>query len=178
MARLALNKRAVFLRTVAARDLGGADRTLGLGGDADLYARITVNNQEFVEAMQLDRESIRPAWTTLRFVDADLPVVAVHYELWDEDGPGRGDDEHLDVHPDGRFRNLDFFYNLNTHRLGGIGIDGVFDSPARPLVTRGTADDRARLTLFVTTKTLARTTVRRPPGDVVGPASPPLRETR
>ncbi|WP_216322229.1 hypothetical protein [Deinococcus aestuarii] len=54
---------------------------------------------------------------------------------------GSARDEHLDVHLDGCFKKLDF-YNLDTHRLGGIGIDGVFDSP----VTRGTADDRARLT--------------------------------
>ncbi|PNY81520.1 hypothetical protein [Deinococcus koreensis] len=170
VARVGLNKRAVFLRTVAVRDLNGADKRLGLGSDADMFARIKVQNQEFIEAMQLDRESIRPAWTTIRFIDADIPTVIVHYELWDEDLPYSGD-EHLDVHPDGRFKDLDFFYNMNTHQMGGIGIEGVFDSAARPFTTQGTADDRARLQFFVTTKTLARTVVRpfQPP---VGPLPP------
>jgi hypothetical protein len=174
IARMTLNKRAVLLRTVAARDQNGADRTLGLGGAADLYARITVNNQEFVEAMQLDKESIRPAWTTIKFVDAGLTSVAVHYELWDEDGVLRGGDDHLDIHPDTRFSDLDFLYNVATHQLGGIGIEGVFDGPARLLVMQGTASDRAQVELYVTTRTLAGSGVRRPPGGVVSPLTPPV----
>lgn len=163
MTRLALNKRAVFLRTVAVRDLNGADRTLGLGGDVDMYARITVNNQEYTEAMQLDRESIQPAWTTMRFVDADLPLVIVHYELWDEDGVLRGGDDHLDIHSDGRFKDLDFLFNMTTRQVGGLGIEGVFDSPARLFTTQGKDSDRARLQFFITVRTLARTGTLRPP---------------
>lgn len=174
--RLDLNKRAVFLRTVAVRDLNGADRSLGLGGDVDMYARITVNNQEYTEAMQLDRESIRPAWTTMRFVDADLPVVIVHYELWDEDGALRGGDDHLDIHPDGRFKDLDFLFNMNTRQLGGQGIEGVFDSPARLFVTQGKDSDRAQVQFFVTVKTLARTGTLRPlPFPLPRPLPPVIR---
>ena len=179
IARFALNKRAVFLKTVSVRDLNGADRTFGLGGDADMYARITVANQEFVEAMQLDKSFIRPAWTTIKFVDADLPVAIVHYELWDEDGVGRGGDDHLDIHTDGRFKDLDFLYNMNTHQMGGIGIEGSFDAPASPFIMQGTADDRARLEFFITTRTLAKTTPRRfpLPGDVLTPVTPPVRDS-
>ncbi|GHF50828.1 hypothetical protein HNQ07_002982 [Deinococcus metalli] len=176
VARVALNKRAVVLRTVSARDLNNADGVFGVGGNADMYARIRVQNQEFIEAMQLDRESIRPAWTTIRFIDADIPFVSVHYELWDEDGVLNGDDEHLDVHPDGRFKNLDFLFNMTTHRVGGIGLDGVFDSDARLLTIQGTASDRARIQFFITSRTLARTVIRPFPGrpPVLQPIEPPV----
>ena len=179
VASVALNKRAVFLKTVSVRDLNGADRRLGLGGDADMYARVTLNNQQFVEAMQLDKSSIRPTWTTIKFVDAGIGTVTVHYELWDEDGAGRGDDEHLDVHADGRFKDLDFFYNVNTRQLGGLGIEGVFDTPARLFGMQGTDEDRARLEFFITTRTLAKTTPRRfpSPGDVSSPVTPPVHRT-
>ncbi|THF86639.1 hypothetical protein E7T09_11130 [Deinococcus sp. KSM4-11] len=153
--RLALNRRAVFLRTVAARDLNSADGVFGVGGHADLYARIRVQNQEFIEAMQLDRDSIRPAWTTIRFIDPDIPTVSVHYELWDEDGGLHGADDHLDIHPDGRFRDLDVLFNVNTHQTSGIGIEGIFDSDARLLTVQGTALNRAQLQMFMTSKALA-----------------------
>lgn len=171
--RLAPHKRAVFLRTVAARDLNGADQRPGLGSDADMFARIRVQNQEFVEAIQLDEGSIRPAWTTIRFIDADVPIVAVHYERWDEDQPCGGD-EHLDVHPDRRFRDLDFLYTMDTHQMSGIV--GIFGSAAWPFTTRGTASNRARLPFSVTTKTLARTVVRpfRPPVEPVPPILRPV----
>ena len=138
LAGVVLNKRAVFLKTVSVRDLNGVDRCLGLG-DADMYARVMLNNQQFVEAMQLDKSSVRPTWTTIKFIDATIDVVTVHYELWDED------DEHLDVNADGRFKDLDFFYNVNTCQLGGLGIKGVFDTPARLFGMQGIDEDRARL---------------------------------
>ena len=172
VARFPINKRAVFVRTVAVKDLNDADTW---AGSADFYAKITVANQQFIEAMQLDKGSITPAWTTIKFVDADLPTTAIHYELWDEDGGLTGDDDHIDVHPDSRFKDLDFLYNLNTHQMGGIGIEGVFDAPERLLTVQGKSSDRARLQFFVTTKTLAVTRPCRPPlCGVVIPTDPPV----
>lgn len=175
VARFVLNKKAVFLRTVLARDLNGADKRLGIGTSADLYARITVGNQEFTEAMQLDQNEIRPAWTTIKFLDAGLSTTAVHYELWDEDQPSSSD-EHLDIHPAGNQQNLDFLYNLNTHQIGGVGLEGVFDSPGRLLTMQGTAEDRGRVQFFITTKTLAQTGIRTVPGrgGVLVPITPPV----
>jgi hypothetical protein len=150
---LAIHKKAVFLRTVQVRDLNKVDSVVGIGGNADFFARVTINNQQFTETMQLDQATIRPSWTTIRFVDDTLTSVSVHYELWDEDSMR---DDHLDIHSDTRFTDLDFFLNTNTHQLGGNGVEGVFDSPSRLWTSQGTSENRAELQFFITTRTLAK----------------------
>ncbi len=176
ISRFALNKRAVFLKTEYVKDLNNVDSALVFSGDADFYAKITINNQEFVEAMQLDKSSIHPAWTIIKFMDISTAIV--HYELWDEDGSLRGDDDHLDLHPDRRFKDLDFLYNLDNHQMGGNGIEGVFDSPARLFSTQGTDSDRAHLEFYITTKTLAPTIVRTFPVDVFSPFPPVIKQNQ
>ena len=151
---LAINKKAIFLRTVQAQDLNNADGIpVAGGGNADLFAKITINNQLFIETMQLDHPTTRPGWTTIKFIDDKMTSAIVHYELWDED---TDNDDHLDIHPDARFPDLDFLFNTTTHQMGGNGIEGVFDSPGRLWVSRGTNSDRAELQFFITTKTLAK----------------------
>jgi hypothetical protein len=125
---------------------------LGVGGRANLFARVTIDNQQFVEAMQLDKETIRPDWTTIKFVGDTVGSTTAHYELWDED---TASDDRLDIHPDKRFENLDFFYNVTTHQMGGIGIEGIFGRPTQLFTTRGTNSDRAEVQFYITTKTLA-----------------------
>jgi len=145
-----ISKRAVFLKTVSVKDLDNIDPAPY--DDADFYAKIGINNQTFIESCQNGRDNLSPPWITMKFVDAAIPVVAIHYELWDEDTTS-GDD-HLDIERRNGLPNLDFLYNMNTHRVGTIGIDGVYDSTSRLLVTRGTPGDHAEVKMYITTRTL------------------------
>jgi hypothetical protein len=160
IARISLHKKAVYLRTLFVKDINNVDSVLGIGGNADFFAKITIQNQMFTEAMQLDKPTIRPVWTTIKFVPDDQTSAIVHYELWDEDTVN---DDHLDISPLDRpgarqgdvDYNLDFFYNMTTHQMGGIDIEGVFDSPNQLFVRKGTAKNRAEVQFYITTKTLA-----------------------
>jgi hypothetical protein len=150
MTILPINKRAVFLKTVSVKDLDNIDPAPY--DDADFYAKIEINNQRFIESCQNGRDNLSPPWITMKFVDAGIPVVAIHYEVWDEDTTS--DDDRLDIERRNGLPHLDFLYNMNTHRSGGIGIDGVFDRPSRLLVSRGTPGDHAEVKMYITTRTL------------------------
>jgi hypothetical protein len=160
IAFMPMNKKAIFLKTVSARDLNRADSVLS---GADMYAKISIGNQLFVEAMQLNQKYIQPAWTTIKFVEATDVVMPVHYELWDEDEGLTGGDDHLDIRP-GSSKNLDFVYNLNTHQISDVGINGIYDKPSQLFTSRGTDKNRAELQFYITTKTLAKVfRITRPP---------------
>ena len=60
--------------------------------------------------MQLDRADISPAWQTFKFIPASTNSTVVHYELWDEDGGVRGDDDHCDINPVAGKKDLDFTF--------------------------------------------------------------------
>jgi hypothetical protein len=160
VAFMPMNKKAIFLKTVSVRDLNRADRAPS--GDADMYAKISIGNQLFVEAMQLNKKYVEPAWTTIKFVEDTNVVMPVHYELWDEDGGITGGDDHLDIRP-GSSKNLDFVYNLNTHQISDVGIKGIYDKPSQLFTSRGTDKNRAELQFYITTKTLAKVVRRTQP---------------
>lgn len=159
-----INKRAVFLKTVSVKDLDNIDPVPF--DDADFYAKVTINNQQFIEPTQNGKDNLTPPWITMKFVDAGQNTSIVHYEIWDEDTTS-GDD-HLDINPRKGQGNLDFAYNMNTRRAGGIGIDGVFDNPASLLISRGTPGDHAEVRMYITTRTLGPAP-RVIPGGVIKP---------
>jgi hypothetical protein len=74
------------------------------GGQADFYAKITVNGLTYIEAMHEDSDDIRPTnWLTLVPLGSATSVRVV-YELWDEDVAAgglvasfRGDDDYCDI---------------------------------------------------------------------------------
>lgn len=159
------NKRAVFLKSDSVEDLDDID---GLGrGEADFYAKVVINKQTFIESVQNGHDTLNPPWITMKFVDAGISAVAIRYEVWDEDYPVS--DDHLDIEPRDGISDLDFLYNMATHRSGGIGIDGVFDNPSSLLVSRGDGDNRAEVKMFITTRTLAPA----PRSDLLAPVVSP-----
>jgi hypothetical protein len=154
-----LRKRAVNVRTTQVwekDDVGFFESKIDPSGKADFYAKLWVADQPFVEAMQIDRAQVAPAWTSLRILADDVPQVAVHYELWDEDGNALGNDDHCDINPIRGKSNLDFTFDVGTHSLSG-DLSGVHDSPRILARTEGrkSDSDRAGVELYVTERLLA-----------------------
>ncbi len=157
--KIALNQRAIIVRTpqVAEKnDVGTFELKIDSpGGKADFYGRITVGGQTFVEAMQLDKSSVSPAWTTIKFVPSTTSQVPIRYELWDEDGAVRSGDDHCDINPATGVRDLNFNFVVASHNNTG-NITGVHDSPASAVTLDGRKpdSDRAIIQFYVTERPL------------------------
>lgn len=156
--KLATNHRAVIVRTLKVSekgDVGTFETKIDPLGKADFFARITVAGQTFVEAMQLDRSSVTPAWTTIKFIPNSLAQVPIRYQLWDEDGVGRGDDDHVDINPRTGTRDLNLTFVVNTHNLSG-DVTGIYDAQVNPVNIAGAKPDgdRGVLQFYVTERSL------------------------
>ncbi|WP_309728912.1 hypothetical protein [Chamaesiphon sp. OTE_75_metabat_556] len=156
--RLPINHRAVLVRTLKVAekdDVGTFETKIDPFGKADFYAKIMVAGQEFVEAMQIDRSSRTPDWMTIKFIPNTLVTVPIRYQLWDEDGVGRGDDELVDINPSKDIRALNFSLNVSNHSLSG-DLMGVFDREANPVNITGKKpdSDRGVLQFYVTERPL------------------------
>ena len=153
-----MNKVAVIVRTLAVNELpvGLFESRIDTGGDADFYARVTVQNRSYLEAMQLDDAHVNPDWQTIALINPNTSTVPIQYELWDEDGGVRGDDDVVDINP-GVGDVLSFQLNPATQSLSG-DVRGVHNSEAKAFTRRGNDGDRAKVRLYVTTKGLFRPT--------------------
>lgn len=121
-------------------------------GNADFYAKIKIADQTFTEAMQLDRSSIKPKWTSIRFVPTSTTSINIYYELWDEDTPPN--DDRCDINPRQGNKNLDFVFTTNGHTLSR-DVNGVHDSESKAVEMIGDGDDkRAIVKFYVTEKPL------------------------
>ncbi len=153
--RLTFRRKAVMLRTTHVEekdDVALLEQVIDSpGGRADFYAKVTIAGQTFVEAMQGDRSSINPHWTTITFVPAATREVSIRYALWDEDGGTRGDDDHCDINPAKHNRDLEFTFALDSHRCSG-DVTGIHDGAAQVFRSAGRKpqDDRAVVEFFVT----------------------------
>jgi hypothetical protein len=156
--RLPLEHRAVIVRTLKVAekdDVGFFELKIDPAGKADFYGKINVAGQEFIEAMQLDKSSVSPSWMTIKFVPNSVGQIPIRYQLWDEDGAGRGDDDPVDINPKRGVRDLNFSFATNGHALSG-DLNGVRDSEANPVNTAGAKSDSDRgvLQFFVTERSL------------------------
>jgi hypothetical protein len=156
--RLPIAHRAVLVKTLKVsekNDVGTFETRIDPAGKADFYAKITVAGQEFIEAMQIDRSSITPDWTTIKFIPNTAATVPIRYQLWDEDGVGRGDDDQADINPRKGVRDLNFSLTISNHSLSG-DVAGVFDRATNPVYTIGkkSDSDRAVLEFYVTERPL------------------------
>jgi hypothetical protein len=134
-------KKAVRVRTTLVEELsvGALEARIDVGGSPDFLARITIENQTFIETMQLDRTSIAPSWWTIKFVDRSLARTNIRYELFDEDNNG---DEVCDINPSSSKQRLDFSLSLF---FGGGSVSGdISGSGGSSIVSQGAAPNGAR----------------------------------
>jgi hypothetical protein len=158
VANVNIQQRAVIVRTLQVSEKGDTglfELNIDTDGPADFYARITIADSPSIEAMQLNRKDVEPAWTTIRFVDSGTASVTVQYELWDEDGGLAGGDDHCDINPAVGKRDLVFTYMLGSRQCTG-DVQGVHDSPGNATTSEGAKPDkdRARVRFYVTDRPL------------------------
>lgn len=149
-----MDKQAIIVRSLSVEedDTSFFERAIDPNGKADFYANINIAGQRFVEAMQLERASIRPSWTSLKFVDTTQTTIPIQYELWDEDGGLSGDDDLCDIYP-GSGYTLDFTFNTDSLALSG-DVQGVHNSAETVVVSKGDESDRAEVSFFVARRPL------------------------
>lgn len=132
------------------------------GGDPDFYAMVTVDGLTFVEAMQADKQSIRPYWNTLRFVPKSQGASAVRYVLYDEDASV---DDSCDVNPIQGVTDLKFTLDLRTGLIQGS------NPPSSNLSSTGRRPDADRAQVMLTTRVVALEDAA-PPADSLLPPTP------
>lgn len=118
--------------------------------DADFYAVITINGEEFdnkntpSQDAHEDDNDITPNWEFSKSVDSAAGNVPVTIRVFDEDGFLRGDDDHADLDP-GAGRDLEL-----SVTIAPCGITG--DTPGgcnTPLISGGNTDDSAEVTFRI-----------------------------
>jgi hypothetical protein len=154
--RAQFDNRAVIVRTTKVEEMpvDFFETKIDTGGKADFYAKISISGQSFVEAMQTDRATVEPMWTSIGFISSDAPI-AITYQLWDEDGGLAGGDDHCDIHPAKEKRDVTFQFNPATHQCTG-DVSGIHDNQTSAATLEGTKPDknRARVRFFVTARAL------------------------
>jgi hypothetical protein len=160
---VAPDRYVVLVRTVAVERMD----TAGTGMEApSFYAETTVNGQRFKDATQRRKNTVEPAWTTIRFVkkEAATPLVSLRYELRDE-GSGDAKPVLYDVNPLSDRQHLEFSFDPRTRMLAG-DLDGVHDTRETAIArSGGDAMRTARVFLYVTARSLAPPPV--PPASIV-----------
>ena len=90
---------------------------------------MTVNGQEFVEAMRLHDDAPDLPWTTVKFIPSSAPSAPIRYELWNEGGVVSGPDRPYAINPQVARKHLEFTFQIATHACSG-DVSGVHDGPA------------------------------------------------
>lgn len=137
---LPLDHQAVIIRTLAVDGAARQPFTAPSppGDQPDTFARVTIQDQSFIEATQRDQASFRPYWTTIKFVPKSLESVRVDYRLLTEDTihdidpieaiGQRGDFNHIGL-ISGRGTALRFTIDIPSATLVG-DLRGPLGSPA------------------------------------------------
>lgn len=141
-----LNQRAIIVKTEE------VEKSSGSGLLPAFYGKIKVNGQTFIEAVQRSKAQISPAaWTTIKFVpdetDFEVPIV---YELWDQNW--FWSDTRFNI-SNKKTGNLDFKFAVSSHENTG-DITGIHDSPEKAVTSEGSAKNSAKITFYVTERSL------------------------
>ncbi|MFN0087372.1 MAG: hypothetical protein ACKVX9_18425 [Blastocatellia bacterium] len=171
--KLSLDESAVIIRTL---EVGEEDKRSAFVGQPDFFAKIFVEDVEFLEAVQRTGRSIAPPWKTIYFAQNDptgKKEINITYKLYDENGVdlkntgfGNGprvDDGTLhDLNPKDGEKGLLFRFNISNHICTGLDSTPMkHDSEASAFTVvwgedSGKSDgDRASVKFYVSTARLA-----------------------
>ncbi len=160
-----LDRRAVLVRTL---HLDRIDK--GLISPTNFYAKVTVNGEQFVEAMQMHEDHPTTNWMTIQLVPATLSSVPLHYELWNEGG-AIASEFLYDVNPQAHKCPLDVGINCLNSSLTG-DLTGLHNSPATAVVCSGAGDnDRAVANVYITMAALSYPRPAAGPAPTSGPGT-------
>ena len=82
---------------------------------ADFYAQITIDGVENTSAAIESRNDVAPQWTFTR--DVSAPTASIIIKLFDKDAAGT--DDHCDINPLARKRDIHITYDLIAGRITG-----------------------------------------------------------
>ena len=159
--RFSLRRRALLVRTTLIKEKGDEGRLeLGIdpGGKPDFYAVITIGRQEYDDRVLQNQKEFANPWFEIHFVDAGVATVPIIISVWDEDDTDPGGDykdNHIDINPLARKRDLEFVLRVIDDQLSG-DVTGVHNSVSTAFTTAGAKPDnnRAVITAYVTSYSL------------------------
>ena len=132
-----------FLNVEEKGDEGLLEPRIDLGGNADFFARVTIDGVEYIERVIQDQKSFNDPWWVLAFVDSTKPNVALGVEVMDEDVFASGDDDTCDINPAVGKKRLDFTAQLSNAALAG-DINGTHRDALNPVEIGGKKPDTDR----------------------------------
>ena len=145
--QIPLNQRAIIVKTKEVETL----KSSAFFTDPAFYGKIEVNGQTFIEAVQRDKKKISPApWTTIKFVPDKTAEVPIVYELWDQNW--LSSDTRFDI-SNKKTGNLNFKFAVSSHENTG-DITGIYDRPENAVTSEGSAKNSAKITFYVTERSL------------------------
>ncbi len=145
-------KLKVTIERIKALDCADEDEVLGgCGSEPDFYARLYFDGTEVLDTedqVDDDNDEITPNWSAEKSFDLERGRIGVDIQVRDQDGGFRGPADPIDV-TNGAGRDLSFTVNLAPCAIsGGLTAECKLDlTSTGSVVTAGTANDRAELTL-------------------------------
>jgi uncharacterized repeat protein (TIGR01451 family) len=143
------------IERIKALDCSDEDEVLGgCGSEPDFYARMYFDGAEVLDTedkVDDDNKEITPSdWSAEKSFDLERGKIGVDVHVRDQDGGFRGPADPIDV-TQGAGRDLHFDVNLAPCALSkGLTAECTVNLTSTPsVVTSGTANDRAELTLKV-----------------------------
>jgi hypothetical protein len=154
--RFSLRRRAVLVRTTLIKEKGDEGRLeLGIdpGGKPDFYAVITIGQQEYGDRVLQNQKEFSNPWFEIHFVEGNTATVPIAIAVWDEDDldpDGDYKDNHIDINPLPKKRDLEFVLRLRDDQLSG-DITGMHNSASTAFTIGGGKPDnkRAVITAYV-----------------------------
>ncbi len=136
-----ITKKVIRVRTLSVDELpvGKLELRVNTPFDPNYYARIAIDGQSFIEAMQLSNAHVQPAWYTLRFIDRSDFSATIRYELLSQNSGGNYP---CDINPIANKQYIDC--TLNMGLVGDTVSGDIVGNAGATLTSAGVAPGRYR----------------------------------
>jgi hypothetical protein len=127
------------------KQIDNLDRGTPLGKNrADFYANVTINGV-LTQTEKYATDNGDPDWRIM--LDTTKRINTIKIALWDDDGGLSGNDDHTDINPSNRTKDITFTYDRYTGKIRG-DVKGHFNDV---LVSKGMNDEyKAQISFRIT----------------------------
>jgi len=94
------------------------------------YALVTIDNQVFIEAVQVNQYDYQPHWTSIKFIPASQEIVNITYTLMFSKFPKDDESQNITGVGDGSFHGT---FVVSSDRIFGEGFNGTYNTANTPL---------------------------------------------
>jgi subtilisin family serine protease len=125
-ALLSLNpEKRVELTITRVREIDSIEPDFIFGDDPEFYAVAEISGEEFPRTTQVTGSTIRPNWRFFKSVtETRIPI---KIQIFDDDGFGRSNDDHVDINPSKGEKDLYLTFDLDTRELVDSDTGEVFE---------------------------------------------------